>query len=228
MKALALLFPRFTLIDYVGPAQSWSLLPDFEIQTATPNGEAVTADMGTVIQPSHSFDSCWQAPDVLIVPGGGIGVFNALSDDSFIDTIAKIGAKSEWVCSVCNGSLLLGAAGLLRGYRAACYWHSRDYLRYFDAIPDDRRVGIDRNRATGGGMTAGVDFGIRMAAHWFGEQAGRLLELSMEYAPEPPFGVGRPELADAQTLAMAQPLVTKEMPNELVLAAAKRRGFNVN
>jgi cyclohexyl-isocyanide hydratase len=110
------------------------------------------------------------------------------------------------VTSVCTGSLILGAAGLLDGYRATTYWSALDRLAQFGAIPSDERVCIDRNRMTGGGVTSGVDFGIAVAAHWAGDQTGKVIELMMEYAPQPPFGTGRPELADAETLAIARGL----------------------
>ena len=103
-----------------------------------------------------------------------------------------------------HGSLLLGAAGLLRGYRAAVHWGAREALNQFGAEPSSERVCVDRNRITGGGVTAGVDFGIKMAGQWAGESMGRVIELIMEYAPQPPYGTGRPDLADAQTLAAAR------------------------
>ena len=118
--------------------------------------------------------------------------------------------KAKWVTSVCTGSLILGAAGLLNGYRAATYWSARDQLAQFGAIRSDERVCIDRNRMTGGGITSGIDFGIAVAAHWAGDQTGKLIELMMEYAPQPPFGTGRPDLADSETLAIAQKFLEAE------------------
>jgi cyclohexyl-isocyanide hydratase len=105
---------------------------------------------------------------------------------------------------VCTGALLLGAAGLLRGYRASVHWGAREALSQFGAEPSNERVCVDRNRLTGAGITAGVDFGIAVAGHWAGESTGRLIELIMEYAPQPPYGTGRPDLADAETLAAAR------------------------
>jgi cyclohexyl-isocyanide hydratase len=115
------------------------------------------------------------------------------------------------VCSVCTGALLLGAAGLLRGYRASVHWGARDALAQFGAEPSNERVCIDRNRLTGGGITAGVDFGITVAGKWAGESMGRVIELIMEYAPQPPYGTGRPDLADAQTLAAARAAMQQAM-----------------
>jgi len=124
---------------------------------------------------------------------------------------ADRGSRAQWVCSVCTGALLLGAAGLLRGYRASVHWGARDALSQFGAEVSDERVCIDRNRLTGGGITAGVDFGIALAGKWAGEGMGRVIELIMEYAPQPPYGSGRPELADAQTLAAARAAMQQAM-----------------
>jgi len=225
MKILTLFFPGFTAVDFIGPANAWALVPGMELQTAAKKAGPVRMDMGSEIIATHSFDNCWEAPDVLLIPGGATSLFDALQDDAFIDVVARIGARSGWVTSVCNGSLVLGAAGLLRGYEAACYWYSRDYLALFGAKPNPARVVIDRNRATGGGMTAGIDFGLRMVGIWRGEAAGRLLELQLEYAPEPPFQAGRPELALPETLAIANEELKILMPNSVAKAAAVRRGF---
>lgn len=225
MKILATLFPNFTAIDLVGPTNCWMFIPGVEIQIAAAQAGPVRTDIGLEIQATHSFDNCFQSPDVLLVPGGGRGVFSALQDDHFLDHIARLGEKSGWVTSVCNGSLVLGAAGLLRGYQAACYWYSREYLRQFGAEPVNKRTVIDRNRATGGGMTAGIDFGLSMMGLWGGTPVGQLTELSMEYAPQPPFGTGLPELAPSEVLAQARQILANEMPNELVDQAARRRNF---
>jgi len=127
-----------------------------------------------------------------------------LRDSATITFLAERGSRARWVCSVCTGSLLLGAAGLLRGYRAAVHWGARETLEQFGAELSGERICIDRNRLTGGGITAGVDFGIKIAGYWAGESTGRLIELIMEYAPQPPYGTGRPDLADPQTLAAAR------------------------
>lgn len=225
MKILCTLFPRFTAVDLIGPTQTWMFIPNVHIQLAAAKPGPVTTDIGLTINATHDFEDCFQEPDVLLVPGGGRGVFDALEDDSFIEHIARLGSRANWVTSVCNGSLLLGAAGLLRDYKAACYWYSREYLRHFGAEPVTERIVIDRNRATGGGMTAGIDFGLSMMGHWTGETQGQVAELCMEYAPQPPYGVGRPELAPPHVLAIANEILSVEMPNAVAHATAKRRGF---
>ncbi len=124
--------------------------------------------------------------------------------------------------SVCTGSLLLAAAGLLQGYRAGCHWYPRQWLTKFGAIPMNDRVVIDRNRATGGGATSGMDFALHMAGMWGGEASGRLIELLIEYAPEPPYRTGRPELADAQTLSAAREILAEEFSESVVDQACQR------
>ncbi|MGH7260658.1 MAG: DJ-1/PfpI family protein [Nitrospiraceae bacterium] len=225
MKILSFLFPNFTALDLIGPTAVWGLMPAAEFQTVARTPGPVKVDMGLQIVATHSFDNCWSAPDVLFVPGGGHGVFNALQDDALLDAIARIGSQATWVTSVCTGALLLGAAGLTKGYRSACYWYARPHVAMFSAIPDDARVVIDRNRASGGGVTSGIDFALAMVGKWDGLEMGKLAELQIEYAPQPPFGVGRPELASPKTLAAAESILKQEMPAALVEAAARRRGF---
>jgi cyclohexyl-isocyanide hydratase len=162
-----------------------------------------------------------------LCPAEGSVFFEALQNDALLDCIAEIGGRAQWLTSVRTGSLLLGAAGLLRGYRSACYWYARSALKKFGAIPDASRTVIDRNRASGGGLTAGIDFGLAMIGTWAGPAQGRLTELLLEYAPQPPFGAGRPELADAGTLAIAAPILDQQMPFALVDATARRRGLVV-
>ena len=225
MKILSFIYPGFTALDLTGPTTAWGLMPGNEFQFVSGTKGPVKSDMGLQLIATHDFADCWAAPDVVFVPGGGLGAFEALQNDALLDCIAEIGGRAQWLTSVCTGSLLLGAAGLLRGYRSACYWYARNALEKFGAIPDPSRTVIDRNRGSGGGVTAGIDFGLAMIGTWAGPDQGRLIELVLEYTPQPPFGVGRPELADAGTRAMATSILDREMPFALVDAAARRRGF---
>jgi cyclohexyl-isocyanide hydratase len=225
MKILSFLFPGFTALDLIGPTTVWGLMPGAEFQTVARMPGPMKVDMGLEIVATHSFDNCWSSPDVLFVPGGGHGVYDALQDDELLDAIGRIGNHAKWITSVCTGALLLGAAGLIKGYRSACYWYARPQLAMFGAIPDDARVVIDRNRASGGGVTSGIDFALRMIGRWDGLDKGKLTELLIEYAPQPPFGVGRPELATPEALAVAESILKQEMPIARVEAAARRRGF---
>ena len=211
MKVLAMVYPGMTLLDLVGPVQAWSFLPGYEVQYAWHHPGPVRSDCGLSVEATHGFNDAWKDPDVLIVGGGAKPTLDLMSDAQAIAFLADRGSRAQWVCSVCTGALLLGAAGLLRGYKAATHWGARDALSQFGAESSSERVCIDRNRITGGGITAGVDFGIAVAGHWAGESTGRLIELIMEYAPTPPHGTGRPDLADAQTLAAAQTAMQKAM-----------------
>jgi cyclohexyl-isocyanide hydratase len=211
MKVLAVIYPGMTLLDLVGPLQAWSFLPDYEVQYVWHRSGAVPTDCGLTVHATNSFEDAWTDPDVLFVGGGAKPTLDLLGDSAAIAFLADRRSRARWVCSVCTGSPLLGAAGLLRGYRAAVHWGAREALSQFGAEPSDERVCVDRNRLTGGGITAGVDFGIAVAGLWAGEGMGRVIELIMEYAPQPPYGSGRPELADAQTLATARAAMHQAM-----------------
>jgi len=216
MKVLAMVYPGMTLLDLVGPIQAWSFLPGYEVQFVWHRTGAVPTDCGLSVQATHSFENAWADPDVLMVGGGAKPTLDLLGDSTAIAFLADRGSRARWVCSVCTGSLLLGAAGLLKGYRASVHWGAREALSQFGAEPSDERVCVDRNRLTGGGITAGVDFGIKIAGHWAGEGMGRVIELIMEYAPQPPYGTGRPDLADAQTLATARVALEQAMTGQAV------------
>jgi cyclohexyl-isocyanide hydratase len=211
MKVLALVYPGMTLLDTVGPLQAWSFLPGYEVQFAWHRSGAVTTDCGLGVEATNSFEDAWTDPDVVFVGGGAKPTLDLLGDTAALAFLADRGSRARWVCSVCTGSLLLGAAGLLRGYRAATHWSAREYLSQFGAEPSDERICVDRNRMTGGGITAGIDFGITVAGLWAGDDMGRVVELLLEYAPMPPYGTGRPELADAQTLETAKLVVQQAM-----------------
>jgi cyclohexyl-isocyanide hydratase len=225
MRILSFLFPNFTALDLIGPTTTWGLIPGAEFQTVARRPGPMRVDMGFEIVATHDYDTCWSDPDVLFVPGGGRGAFEALQDDSLLDAIARIGSRATWVTSVCTGALLLGAAGLIKGYRTSCYWYARAHVSAFGAIPDDARIVIDRNRASGGGVTSGIDFALAMIGEWHGVETGRLTELLIEYAPQPPFGAGRPEFASRETLAAAESILEAEMPASVVEEVARRRGF---
>lgn len=222
MKIQCFLYPQFTAIDMIGPVTAWQFMPGVEFEFVAAKKGPIATDSGLQLVATHTYEDATPGPDVVFVPGGALPTLEAMQDAALLEALAQAGTQAKWVTSVCTGALLLGAAGLLRGYRSACYWHARPWLEKFGAIPDEGRVVIDRNRASGGGVTAGIDFGLRMAAEWGGEPAGRLIELVIEYAPEPPFRTGRPELADAATIAAARQIVAPLMPQALVDQAAQR------
>jgi len=222
MKVLALVYPGLTLQDILGPLQTWMVLPGIEVQLAWKEKGPVMSDCGVPVVATHDFASAFTDPDILLVGGGGKPTLDLLEDQEALAFVAARGARARWITSVCTGSLILGAAGLLRGYRSACHWFARDKLAAFGAIPSPERVVIDRNRASGGGVTAGIDFGLQMIGILAGEPLGRATELLLEYAPAPPYGCGRPEIASPETLAMANEILSRDMPDVEVSRAAER------
>ena len=222
MKIACFLYPKFTSADLISPITVWQFVPDVQFEFIAAGKGPVDTDTGLSFNASHSYADASPAPDVVFVPGGGKPTFDALGDQALLDAIARLSEKATWVTSVCTGSLLLGAAGLLQGYRAACHWYPREWLKKFGATPSNDRVVIDRNRATGGGVTSGMDFALQMAGKWGGEAAGRLIELTIEYAPEPPYGTGRPELADDVTLSTARQFMAAEFSEAVVDRAAQQ------
>ncbi|WP_293367422.1 DJ-1/PfpI family protein [Nevskia sp.] len=222
MKIACLLYPNFTSADLINPITVWQFVPGVQFEFIAAEKGPVATDTGLSFNATHSFADASPTPDVVFVPGGAKPTFDALGDPALLDTIARLSQNAGWVTSVCTGSLLLGAAGLLNGYRAACHWYPREWLRKFGATPSDARVVVDRNRATGGGVTSGMDFALHMVGMWGGEASGRLIELMIEYAPEPPFGTGRPELADAATLSTARQFMAAEFSETVVDRAAQR------
>lgn len=222
MKVLTLVYPGLTLQDVLGPLQTWMVLPDCEVQLAWKEKGPLVSDCGVPVVATHDFAGAFTDPDILLVGGGGKPAFDLLEDEETLAFVAARGARAKWITSVCTGSLILGAAGLLQGYRSACHWYMRDKLAAFGALPSPERVVIDRNRASGGGVTAGIDFGLTIVGVLAGEAMGRAAELLLEYAPAPPYGCGRPEDASPETLAIAKAVLAKDMPDSAIARAAER------
>jgi cyclohexyl-isocyanide hydratase len=191
-----LLFPKVTQLDATGPAQVLARTPGATLHMIWKTRDPVPTDAGFSIVPTTTFADCPQL-DVICVPGGG-GQVDLMSDDETLDFLRKQAAGARYVTSVCTGSLVLGAAGLLKGYRSACHWASRDLLAAFGAIPVAERVVRDRNRISGGGVTAGIDFGLTLLAELAGEEVARSVQLGLEYDPQPPFESGSPEKAGVE------------------------------
>lgn len=198
------LYPGVTHLDFTGPHQVLCRLPGARVVAASATGEPIEAEGLTFANLSRLADVA--ACDVLCIPGGS-GTTAAMQDPAFMAQIVRLAAAARYVTSVCTGSLILGAAGLLRGKRAACHWASRDLLPLFGAIPDDGRVVRDGNVFTGGGVTAGVDFGLTLAAEIGGDDVARTIQLYLEYAPAPPFSAGRPETAPPHILERARAIM---------------------
>jgi cyclohexyl-isocyanide hydratase len=217
-----LLFPLVTQLDLTGPAQILARVPGARVHLVWKDREPVTTDVGFALLPTDTFDAC-PPLDVLCVPGG-FGIGELLEDAVTLDFLRRQGAQARYVTSVCNGSLVLGAAGLLQGYRSACHWMWRHYLAAFGAEPVAQRVVRDRNRLSGGGVTAGIDFGLTLAAELAGEELARTLQLVFEYDPQPPFDSGTPERAGAQRVDRVRALQAERiatMEARIARAAAR-------
>lgn len=194
-----LLFPDVTQLDLTGPAQVLARVPGAAVHLVWKTLEPVPTDAGFSIVPTRTFDTC-PPLDVLCVPGGG-GIGACLQDPLVLTWLRRQGEGARYVTSVCTGSLALGAAGLLQGYDSACHWAFRDLLTRFGARPVATRVVRDRNRISGGGVTAGIDFGLTLAAELSDAETARMIQLGLEYDPQPPFDSGSPESAGAQRVA---------------------------
>ena len=201
-----LVYPQMTTLDLIGPQQMFAIMGNVQIHLVAQNiDKPIITDSGVPILPTTRFADCPTDLTVLFAPGGSRGVLAVLHDDAALDFMAQRGKTAQWVTSVCTGSLILGAAGLLRGYRATSHWSMRDQiLPIFGAIPVKERVVQDRNRMTGAGVTAGMDFALQLAALLRNEKMARAIQLGMEYDPQPPFHAGTLETAGADVRGMMQ------------------------
>lgn len=219
------MYPNVTPLDAAGPAEVFARARGVELHLVWKSLDPVTTAAGWRMVPTASFAG---APplDVVCVPGGP-GQIQLMDDEAVLGYLRDQAAAARYITSVCTGSLVLGAAGLLVGYRAACHWMSRDQLALLGAIPVADRVVRDRNRITGAGVTAGIDFGLALAAELCGADAARAIQLEMEYDPAPPFADGCPARADAGVVADAVHRARERQARRLAatVAAAARLGL---
>ncbi|ARQ01393.1 DJ-1/PfpI family protein [Pseudorhodoplanes sinuspersici] len=217
------LFPKLTQLDLTGPAEVFYRVPGASVHLLWKTIEPVSSDRGMSILPTMRFADC-TALDLICVPGGP-GQIDLMDDKETLNFLSRIAPSCQLVTSVCTGSLVLAAAGLLNGYRATCHWSSIDQLRLLGAIPTAERVVKDRNRVTGAGVTSGIDFALTVVADLFGEQTAQEIQLQMEYDPEPPFRAGSPRSApEAVVEAMREkiaPFIARRR------AATERAAFNL-
>ena len=179
-------------LDLVGPHHIFSALQGFTVQLVWKTTDLITSDMGLTIKPTMTLKDCPEELAVLFVPGGTASTVKMMEDPEVLAFLKSRGEKADYITSVCTGSLVLGAAGLLRGYKATTHWLAHDVLKTLGAEPVKERVVRDRNRVTGGGVTAGIDFGLTLAAQLNDEKYAKRVQLVMEYAPAPPFKSGTP------------------------------------
>jgi cyclohexyl-isocyanide hydratase len=193
------IFPKVTQLDLTGPVQVFSNVPAAQVHLIWKRIEPVPSDSVLTLTPTISFADCPQL-DVICVPGGA-GSNDMVNDEEVLDFLRKQAAGAKYITSVCTGSLVLGAAGLLRGYRATTHWTAMEFLSQFGAIPEKTRVCVDRNRVTGGGVTAGIDFALTLVSIMIDRQTAEAIQLGLEYNPAPPFNAGSPDTAPAEILA---------------------------
>lgn len=191
-------FDGMTDLDYAAPFDLFARLPDAHVARASLTGRSVTSDLGVTIA-SDTELAAVESTDLLFI-GGGPGTDSIMEDADMTIQLRRLGAEAQWVTSVCTGALVLGAAGLLQGYRAATHWAAMEALTPLGAIPTHERVVIDRNRITGGGVTAGLDFALTVTQKAFGDGVAQAMQLACEYAPAPPFDSGHPDRAPTAIL----------------------------
>lgn len=222
-KFVMLVHPDMVLLDLV-PALTAFQLTMGEVQLVWKSRQALPTDVGLAVTPTAVFDEIKGPVDVLFVPGGLRGTVACMQDDEVIGFLQRVAGSARFVTSVCTGSLLLGAAGLLKGYRATGHWQSREALSHLGAVLADERVVRDRNRITSGGVTAGLDFGLTIAALIRDEEWAKSIQLVLEYAPAPPFQAGTPEGAGPEVTSLVANLLKPSLgPLDQAVAKARTR-----
>jgi len=204
------LYEGLTQLDFTGPHTVFSRLPEVELIVASEPGGAIASDGGLTFAGTRRMAEIERC-DLLFFPGG-FAATDVINDEAFMDQARRLASGARYLTSVCTGSLILGAAGVLKGKRAACHWAWRDMLSLFGAVPDPARVVRDGDIITGGGVTAGIDFALVVAAELAGEDLAQAIQLGIEYAPAPPFNSGRPETAPPAVLAAVQHRMDSALP----------------
>jgi cyclohexyl-isocyanide hydratase len=221
------IFPKVTQLDLTGPVQVFSSVPGAKLHLIWKRIEPVTSDSVLTLTPTTTFADCPQL-DVICVPGG-VGTDDMINDADMLDFLRRQAAGAKYITSVCTGSLVLGAAGLLRGYRAATHWTAMDFLEAFGATPTRTRVCIDRNRVTGGGVTAGIDFALTLVSILVDRKTAEAIQLRLEYNPAPPFNSGSPDTAPPEILALMKEKIAPAQARraEAIRSAAARLGSGI-
>lgn len=197
-----LIYPGFTALDMVGPHYMFASLIGAKIDIVAKSLDPVRSDTGLIFTPSKKFDDALVDFDIFCAPGGTQGTLAAIRDDATVAYVREAGQRARFVTSVCTGSILLGAAGLLDGYRATSHWVTKPLLPIFGAMPTDGRFVRDRNRITAEGVTAGLDFALSLIADLRDEKYAQSVQLLAQYAPAPPFNSGEPETAPKDVAKM--------------------------
>ncbi|MFD1192336.1 DJ-1/PfpI family protein [Phenylobacterium conjunctum] len=211
------LYPDVTHLDFTGPHQVLSRIPGARVTVASMGGQDISAE-GLVFSQLADLAKVERC-DVICVPGG-FGTTAAMLDEAYMAEVTRLATGAKYLTSVCTGSLILAATGLIRGRRAACHWAWRELLEPFGVVVDDSRVARDGNLITGGGVTAGLDFAFTMVAELAGEAHAQSVQLGLEYSPAPPFNAGRPETAPPEILATVRQLMDTRIAGRIEAARA--------
>lgn len=220
-----LVFPNVTPLDVVGPLDVLARVPGAEVHLLWKSLEPVRAEGGLAMLPTTTFAGC-PPLEAICVPGGS-GINALLTDAETLEFLRRQAATARYVTSVCTGALVLGAAGLLQGKRATTHWMSIDMLQDFGAIPVHERVVVDGQVVTGAGVTAGIDFGLTLAARMAGDHVAQAIQLGLEYDPHPPFDTGTPSRAPAPLVEITRTMAEarqRERRAQVDKAAAALRG----
>jgi putative intracellular protease/amidase len=219
-----IIYPGMTQLDFTAPHTVFTRIPGAEVIVASEPGGEIASDGGLVFAGTTPLAGIDRA-DLVFLPGG-FAATEVMNDAAFMRELTRLASGARYLTSVCTGSLILAATGLIRGRRAACHWAWRDLLELFDVVPDPARVARDGNLITGGGVTAGLDFALTVAAELAGEALAQAVQLGIEYAPAPPFQSGRPEIAPPEVLARVRRQMDAMLPTRVAQAkqAAARLG----
>jgi cyclohexyl-isocyanide hydratase len=219
-----LIFPRLTQLDMTGPYEVLARVPNTKVHLVAKSMAPVKTDRGMEIVPTITLADCPQL-DLIMVPGGP-GQQDLMEDQTVLEFLQKQARGAKYVTSVCTGSLVLGAAGLLKGKRATCHWAAIDHLKLLGAIPVSERVVTDGNVITGAGVASGIDFALAVAAVLEGEEVARQIQLQIEYDPAPPFNTGSPKTAPAEMTALlrSRGAALNEQRREVAARVGKKLG----
>lgn len=216
------IFDNVTQLDFTGPAQMFAKVPNLDLCIAAKDSKAVQTDSGFAVEAPYTFADC-PAADLVCVPGGG-GVMDAIRDPYFLSFVERQCAQARYITSVCTGMFALGAIGLVKDRKVTTHWGYTDVIADCGGVFTEGRVVVDGNLITAGGVTSGVDFSLTVIAEVFGEQTAQLIQLAMQYDPQPPFQGGHPSKALPETLTAANAIYAERARKmREALQAVKRK-----